>query len=102
LAGIADQPWAVGEARRLEELRISAEEDGIEAELALGRHVEVIPRLRAFSELHPLRERLRAQLMLALYRSGRQAEASDVYQMTRDTLVEELGMEPGQDLQRLL
>lgn len=102
LADLTDQPWSAGEARRLEELRLAAVEDRIEAELALGRHSELIAELEAMIALHPFRERLRGQLMLALYRAGRQAEASDVYQKTREALVEELGMEPGLELQQLL
>jgi predicted ATPase/DNA-binding SARP family transcriptional activator len=102
LADMSDQPWSIGEARRLEELRLAAEEDRIEAALALGGHSELIPELESLVTMHPLRERLSAQLMLALYRSGRQAEASDVYQRTRETLVEGLGMEPGHELQQLL
>jgi predicted ATPase/DNA-binding SARP family transcriptional activator len=102
LADLADQPWSIGEARRLEELRLAATEDRIEAELALGRHSELIAELESMIASYPFRERLRGQLMLALYRSGRQAEASDVYQKTREVLVEELGMEPGLELQQLL
>jgi predicted ATPase/DNA-binding SARP family transcriptional activator len=102
LADLADQPWSVGEARRLEDLRLAAEEDRIEAELSLGRHAELIPHLHALVATHPLRERLSGQLMLALYRSGRQAEASDVYQRARGALVDGLGMEPGFELQHLL
>ncbi len=102
LTDMADQPWSIGEARRLEELRLAAEEDRVEAELALGGHSELIADLEVLISRHPLRERFRGQLMLALYRSGRQAEASDVYQRTRETLVEELGMEPGYELQNLL
>lgn len=102
LADIADQPWSIGEARRLEELRVAAEEDRVEAALALGGHSELIPGLEALVSRYPLRERLSGQLMLALYRSGRQGEASDVYQRTRETLVDGLGMEPGPELQQLL
>ena len=102
LADLADQPWSIGEATRLEELRVTATEDRIEAELAMGRHSELIPELEALVAMHPFRERLRGQLMLALYRCGRQAEASDAYQKTREVLVEGLGMEPGFELQQLL
>lgn len=102
LVDLADQPWSIGEARRLEELRVAATEDRMEAELALGRHSELIAELESMIAMNPFRERLRGQLMLALYRSGRQAEASDVYQKTREVLVEELGMEPGLELQQLL
>jgi predicted ATPase/DNA-binding SARP family transcriptional activator len=102
LADFAGEPFAVSEAARLNELRLHAREERIEAELALGRHGRLIGELQALVEEHPLRERLCGQLMLALYRSGRQAEASDLYQRTRQRLVDELGMEPGPDLQLLL
>jgi len=102
LADMSDQPWSIGEARRWEELRLAAEEDRIEAAIGLGGHSELIPELESLVTMHPLRERLTGQLMLALYRSGRQAEASDVYQRTREALVEGLGMEPGHELQQLL
>jgi predicted ATPase/DNA-binding SARP family transcriptional activator len=102
LADFAGQPFAVSEAARLNELRLHAREERIDAELALGRHGRLIGELQALVEEHPLRERLCGQLMLALYRSGRQAEASDLYQRTRQRLVDELGMEPGPDLQLLL
>jgi predicted ATPase/DNA-binding SARP family transcriptional activator len=102
LADFAGEPFAAGEAARLNELRLHAREERIEAELALGRHGRLIGELQALVEEHPLRERLCGQLMLALYRSGRQAEASDLYQRTRQRLVDELGMEPGPDLQVLL
>src|SRR4029450_3265296 len=81
--------------------RRAVTEDRIEAELALGRHAELVPELEALVAQHPLRERLRAQLMVALYRSGRQAGALRVYHETREVLVEELGLEPGRALQRL-
>ena len=102
LADFAGEPFAVSEAARLNELRLHAREERIEAELALGRHGQLIGDLQGLVEEHPLRERLCGQLMLALYRSGRQAEASDLYQRTRHRLVDELGMEPGPDLQLLL
>ena len=102
LADLVDQPWSIGEARRLEELRLGAIEGRVEAELALGRHTELIGELESMIATYPFRERLRGQLMLALYRSGRQADASDVFQKTREVLVEELGMEPGLELQQLL
>ncbi|HEX9094647.1 MAG TPA: BTAD domain-containing putative transcriptional regulator [Candidatus Dormibacteraeota bacterium] len=102
LADFAGEPFAVSEAARLNELRLHAREERIEAELALGRHGRLIGELQALVDEHPLRERLCGQLMLALYRSGRQAEASDVYQRTRQRLVDELGMEPGPELQLLL
>ena len=102
LADFVAEAWAVGEAARLNEMRMHALERRIDADLALGRHADLVPELEALVAEHPLRERLRGQLMLAFYRSGRQAEASDVFQRTRETLVEELGMEPGPDLQKLL
>ena len=101
LAEFAYDPFARVEIARLEELRLSAVEERIEADLALGRHHELIPELEALVARHSLRERLRGQLMLALYRAGRQAEALDAYQRARRTLVEELGIEPGLELQRL-
>ncbi len=101
LADCADIPYARAEAARLEELRSAAIEDRIEAELELGRHADLVAELEALVAQYPLRERLRAQLMVALYRSGRQAEALRVYHETREFLVEELGLEPGRALQRL-
>ena len=92
-------PWI--EAARLEELRLCAIEDRIDSDLALGRHADVVSELAALAAAHPLRERLHGQLMIALYRSGRQAEALEAYQAARRTLVEELGLEPGPALQRL-
>jgi DNA-binding SARP family transcriptional activator len=89
------------EAVRLAELRLAALEDRIEADLQSGRSTELVGELQGLVARHPLRERPRAQLMLALYRSGRQAEALDVYRDTRATLVEELGIEPGSELQAL-
>jgi DNA-binding SARP family transcriptional activator len=86
---------------RLEELRVSAIELRIDAELALGRHDEAVAELEELAIEHPLRERLRAQLMLALYRAGRQADALDVYRQTRELLVSELGIEPGPALREL-
>ncbi len=103
LAGVAFEGAAAGEAARLEELRVSAAEDRIDAELALGQHAKLVGELEALVAEHPLRERLRGQLMVALYRCGRQAEALDVFQRTRAELVDQLGIEPGpqlQDLQR--
>jgi DNA-binding SARP family transcriptional activator len=101
LADVASEPFAEAEIARLEELRLATLELRIEADLALGHHAELVGELEAMTAEHPLRERLQAQLMLALYRSGRQAEALDVYQRTRRTLVEELGIEPGPALQEL-
>jgi DNA-binding SARP family transcriptional activator len=101
LADLAYEPFAQTDIVRLEELRLAALEGRIEADLATGRHGELVGELEALVAEHPLRERLRGQLMLALYRSGRQAEALEVYQAARRTLVEELGLEPSAGLQRL-
>ena len=101
LADLSAYRFAREEAARLEELRLGAVAERIEADLALGRDEQVIRELEALVAAHPLRERLRAQLMLALYRAGRQADALQVYQDTRRALVSELGLEPGKPLQRL-
>ena len=85
----------------LEELRVSTVEARIEADLALGRHAQLVGELEALVRTHPLREGLLAQLMLALYRSGRQADALAVYRQTREVLSEELGIDPGPVLQDL-
>src|SRR4051794_39597578 len=95
------EPALQTELSRLEELRLAALEDRLEADLALGRHAEAIGELEGLTRSHPLRERLRGQLMLALYRSGRQAEALEVYRDTRRVLVDELGIEPGKALKEL-
>jgi DNA-binding SARP family transcriptional activator len=86
---------------RLEEMRLAAVEQQIDAGLALGRHTELMGELEQLVAEHPLRERFRGQLMLALYRSGRQAEALEVYRTTRQALVEALGIEPTRGLQAL-
>ena len=101
LADLEYETFARPEIDRLEELRLVATEERIDAELALGRQGPVIPELEALVSKHPLRERLRGQLMLALYRSGRQAEALRVYGDTRKRLVDDLGIEPGQALKEL-
>ena len=101
LADLALETFAIAEVSRLKELGLQTVEDRIEADVALGRHADVIGELDALVAEHPLRERLRGQLMLALYRSGRQAEASDLFHKTRTALVEGLGMEPGPELQKL-
>ncbi|MDF5757183.1 BTAD domain-containing putative transcriptional regulator [Spongiactinospora sp. TRM90649] len=88
-------------AGRLTENRIAAQQDCIELELELGRHQDLVGELTELVEEHPLRERLRGQLMLALYRSGRQAEALQVYRTARRTMIDELGLEPNEHLQRL-
>jgi DNA-binding SARP family transcriptional activator/streptogramin lyase len=94
-------PFAPAESLRLDELRISALEDRVEADLALGRHHDLVSELNALVAEHPYRERLCGQLMLALYRSGRQAEALEAYRKTRRSLADELGIEPGPALQEL-
>ncbi len=101
LADVAFEPFAQGEIARLTELRLATAEDQVEAGLAAGRHAEVVADLERLLAASPLRERLRGQLMLALYRSGRQADALRAYRDGRDLLVEELGLEPGPALRRL-
>jgi DNA-binding SARP family transcriptional activator len=101
LADLAYESFAQTSINRLWELRLAALEQRIDAELALGSHAELVGELEQLVAEHPLQERLRGQLMLALYRSGRQAEALDVYRATRDRLVEELGIEPTPALQQL-
>ncbi len=96
-----DEPFARDAGAGLEEARLAAIEDRIEADLALGRHARLIPELEQLIAAEPFRERLRAQLMLALYRSDRQAEALEAYRRTRETLNEELGIEPTPALQEL-
>ena len=101
LADLAYEPFAVTESARLEELRLAALEERIAADLENGGHAELIGELEALVREHPLREELRRSLMLALYRSGRQAEALQVYHDARRELVDELGIEPGAALQQL-
>jgi DNA-binding SARP family transcriptional activator len=101
LAEFAFDDFAQAEIRRLEELRLVAQEERIEADLELGRHGDVVGELEALVRDYPLRETLRAQLMLALYRAGRQAEALEVYQDARARFIDELGIEPGPGLKRL-
>ena len=100
LADVAAGSLAQPEAIRLEELRLAALEDRIEADLAVGRR-ELVAELEQLVTRHPLRERLWGQLMVALYRSGRQADALRVFQRARAVLIEELGIEPGPELRRL-
>jgi YVTN family beta-propeller protein len=103
LADFAYEEWAQREIARLEEARLACLEERIEADLRLGRHGDLVGELEALVEEHPLRERLRGQLMLALYRSGRQAEALERYASGRRALADELGIEPGgalRDLER--
>jgi DNA-binding SARP family transcriptional activator/predicted ATPase len=102
LADLAFEPFAELECARLDELRLAAEEDLLDARLALGADPgALIPRLEALVAEHPLREGLRGQLMLALYRAGRQADALEAYRAGRDTLLDELGLEPGPALKAL-
>ena len=101
LADFTYESFAQPAIARLEELRVHALELRIQAELELGRHDRVIAELESLVAAHPLRERLRAQLMLALYRDGRQAEALDVYRRTRQEFRAEFGIEPGPTLQQL-
>ena len=92
---------AESEAARLEAARVAGQELAAELDLELGRHAEVVAQLPALVERHPLRESLRASLMLALYRAGRQVEALELYDEARDALADELGIDPGPALQRL-
>ena len=101
LADLAYEPFAQAEIARLEELRVAALELLVEAKLVLGRHAEVVGELETLIGDHPYRERLRGQLMVALYRCERQADALEAYQHARRALVEELGIEPGEQLRAL-
>jgi DNA-binding SARP family transcriptional activator len=101
LAEFAYEAFAQGEIRRLEELRLSTLEERIDADLECGRHAELVGELEPLVAAQPFRERLRGQLMVALYRSGRQAESLQVYHDGRRVLVDELGIEPGRPLQEL-
>jgi YVTN family beta-propeller protein len=100
-ADLGDLPFVEAERRRLDELRLSALERRVEADIELGLHADVVAELESLVHEHPLRERVRGQLMLALYRSGRQAEALEVYRSGRRIMIEELGLEPGETLRRL-
>jgi len=101
LADFAYEPFAQEEIARLEELRVQALESRIDADLALGRHSELVGELEALVVAQPLRERTTGQLMLALYRSERQADALAAYRSARERMVEELGIEPGPQLRSL-
>jgi DNA-binding SARP family transcriptional activator/tetratricopeptide (TPR) repeat protein len=101
LSDFAHARFAQAEIARLEDLRLACLEERIDQDLAEGRGAELTGELEALVAEHPLRERPRGQLMLALYRSGRQAEALDAYQAARRALVEELGIEPGRELRDL-
>jgi WD40 repeat protein/DNA-binding SARP family transcriptional activator len=101
LSDVTYESFAQTEIARLEERRLTAFEDRVDAELSLGRHAELVAELEGAVMEHPLRERLHAQLMLALYRCGRQAEALEAYTRARGTLVEEIGVEPGLELREM-
>jgi DNA-binding SARP family transcriptional activator len=101
LADLEFEPFARLEAQRLEDLRLYAVEERVDAELALGEHAALCPELESLVAEHPLRERLRSQLMLALYRSSRQADALEAYTAGRLLLVGELALEPGPQLRQL-
>ncbi len=101
LAGLEGVSFAAAEIARLQEQRLDALEMRLEADLATGRHAELAAELRALVAEHPWRERLHAHLMLALYRTGRQAEALEAYAAARAALVEQLGIEPGPELRDL-
>ncbi|WP_214412430.1 AfsR/SARP family transcriptional regulator [Sphaerisporangium fuscum] len=98
LADAAQVPFSVAPAARLEEMRLSAMEERFEADLLLGRHAEVVAELESLAGVHPLRERLRGQLMRALAGTGRQADALATYEHTRRLLASELGIEPSAEL----
>ncbi|WP_218159300.1 AfsR/SARP family transcriptional regulator [Actinacidiphila rubida] len=98
LADVGDAPFAPAQAVRLEELRLSAVEDRVEAELALGGHRALVAELGELVTAYPLRERLRAQLMRALYGSGRQSEALEAFETARRALADTLGADPGPEL----
>jgi len=101
LGDFAYEPFAQTAIERLQEIRLAALEQRIDADLALGRHAELVGELEQLAAENPLRERFRAQLMLAFYRSGRQAEALGAFRSARETLVEELGLEPTRALSDL-
>jgi len=101
LADLEYEPFAAPEIRRLDELRLHAIESRIEADLSAGRHAEALPEIERLVREEPLRERPRAQLMLALYRAGRQGDALEEYRDARRALRDELGVEPGAELKQL-
>src|SRR5262249_22539995 len=101
LADVAHENFAAQEAARLEEERVAATEERVDADLALGLQASLVGELEALTRAHPLRERLWGQLMVALYRSGRQAEALRAYQLVREHLRDELGVEPSTQLRAL-
>lgn len=101
LGDLGDEEFARPEAERLDGLRLAALAERIDVDLLLGRHSQLVAEIEGLVAEHPLDERFRRQLMLALYRSGRQPEALDVFHATRETLAEELGLDPGPELQEL-
>jgi DNA-binding SARP family transcriptional activator/streptogramin lyase len=101
LADLRDEPFAQRASAQLEEARLAAQEDRLDADLASGRHAELVPELDALIARHPFDERLYRQLMLALYRAGRPADALAVYQRARKAFDEELGLQPGPELEEL-
>src|SRR5262245_18551824 len=101
LPELRNEPFAAAAIGELDQLRLAAVEERVEADLALGRDAELVTELESLVAEHPYRERLRAQLMLALYRSGRQADALDAYQAGRRVLQDDLGLEPGNELRDL-
>ncbi|HEY2651071.1 MAG TPA: BTAD domain-containing putative transcriptional regulator, partial [Solirubrobacteraceae bacterium] len=101
LADFAYEPFAQNEIARLDDARLATLADRIDADLAIGEHAGLVGELEALVAEHPSRERFQAQLMLALYRSGRQADALESYRNARQALIAELGLEPGRTLQEL-
>jgi DNA-binding SARP family transcriptional activator len=101
LHGLPDSDWICAEAGRLDSLRVDALEEQFDAALALGRHAEIVSSIQSAVDESPYRERLHGQLMLALYRCGRQADALQAFRHARRVLDEELGLEPGPELRRL-
>jgi DNA-binding SARP family transcriptional activator len=101
LADLVEAGYRWSELAAVEDERLSTLEDRLDAELVCGRHREITPELEVLTATEPLRERLCQQFMLALYRSGRQADALRVYRRTREALVDSLGLEPGRALQEL-
>ena len=101
LADVAGEPFAAPEIRRLQELHTAALEVAIDQDLDAGRHREALPEIDGLLAAEPLREPLHARRMLALYRCGRQADALEAYREARRTLIEQIGVEPGPELQRL-
>ena len=95
LADIADEPFAAAEIRRCDELWLQAKELAIDADLAAGRNEDALREAMALAAEHPLREHAQAQRMLALYRTGRQADALEAFRVARARLVDQIGSEPG-------